>query len=225
MCSNGLKPMFSPPDSLKTHQQERESSCLCLTSSDKSMLRLQIVRTLPWRSLRGSLRNANRQVGGCAGSVTRTTTLKRFSRKGENVICNGSRLTGVTLPKHLQNGMKTRLLKPEADNSCTIRCHQLEAHLPLTWLQSEITFLIFLPRMNTFKLHSYHLNRDTQTLKVKTHHLTPYLIPSVKVLTDVQQQQQQHSSRNLRGGGGGRLCDEPKERLRKRIGLCEVYMK
>ena len=85
----------------------REISRLYLTSSDKSMLRLQIVRTLPWRSLRGSLRNANRQVGGWAGSVMLTITLKRFSRKGENVICKGSRLTGVTLPKHLQGGMET----------------------------------------------------------------------------------------------------------------------
>lgn len=90
--------------------------------------------------------------------------------------------------------------------------------MPLTWLQSEITFLIFLARMNKFKLHSYYLHSDTQTLKVKTNHLTPYLIPSVKVSIDVQQQQK-HSSRNLRGGG--RLCDGPKERLRKRIGLCE----
>ena len=111
-----------------------ELRCLCLTSSDKSMLRLQIVRTLPWRSLRGSLRKANRQVGGWAGSVTRTITLKRFSRKGENVICNGSRLTGVTLPKHLQDGMKTRLMKPEEENSCR-RFRKLGARSPSPWLQ------------------------------------------------------------------------------------------
>lgn len=72
-----------------------------LTSSDRSMLKLQIVRTFPCRSLRGSLSKASRQVGGWDGSVTHTVTDSRFSRKGLNVNCSGSRLTGVTLPKHL----------------------------------------------------------------------------------------------------------------------------
>ena len=83
-----------------------------LTSSDRSMLKLQIVRTFPCRSLRGSLSKASRQVGGWDGSVTHTVTDSRFSRKGLNVNCSGSRLTGVTLPKHLvytnKKGLKLR---------------------------------------------------------------------------------------------------------------------
>ena len=99
--SQGNAPLVTslPSSCYMTPKMARQTSRL--TSSDRSMLKLQIVRTFPCRSLRGSLSKASRQVGGWEGSVKRTVTDSRFSRKGLNVNCSGSRLTGVTLPKHL----------------------------------------------------------------------------------------------------------------------------